>query len=86
MPFPYVLKCVNEEMEVYTVSNTKNNNYYQLTKTEDGQFDHAPRCKALEVYGDNFLCRHKKMVLGKYYAKEEYKHLFNISPRRKKTL
>ena len=86
MPFPYRIECANEELEIYNIYNTKNHNYYQLTKTENGGFDHAPRCKALEVYGDNFLCRHKKMILGKYYAKEEYRYLFNISPMRKKNI
>lgn len=86
MPFPYKVECVNPEMEIYSVLNTKNHNYYQLTKREDGGFDHAPRCKAREVYGDTFLCRHVKLVLGLYYAAPEYKHLFNISPPRKKKL
>ena len=84
MPFPYKLECVNEEMEIYTVTNTKNHNHYQLIKREDGGFDHSPACKARLVYGDKFLCRHVKLILGRFYAKEEYKHLFNLSPRRKK--
>lgn len=86
MPFPYKIEVINEEMEIYAITNTKNHNYYQLTKREDGGFDHAPRCKALEVYSDNFLCRHKKIILGKYYAREEYRYLFNISPPRKKSI
>lgn len=84
MPLPYKIECVNQEMEIYNITNTKNHNHYQLIKREDGGFDHAPRCKALEVRGDEFLCRHKKLILGRFYAREEYKHLFNLSPRRKK--
>lgn len=84
MPFPYIIEVINPELEVYNVINTKNHNSYQLIKNSDGGFDHAPRCKALEVYSDSFLCRHKKLVLGKFYAAEEYRHLFNISPVRKK--
>lgn len=86
MPFPYEIECVNPELEIYIVTNTKNHNSYQLIKKSDGGFAHSPMCKAQTVYGDNFLCRHKKMILGKFYAAEEYKHLFNISPPRKKKL
>lgn len=86
MPFPYEIECVNPELEIYNVRNTKNHNNYQLIKNTDGGFSHTPRCKAREVYGDTFTCRHVKLVLGLYYAAPEYKHLFNISPKRNKTL
>lgn len=85
LPFPYIIECINPELEIYTVLNTKNHNHYQLIKNhENGGFDHAPRCKALEVRGDNFMCRHKLIILKKFYANEKYKHLFNISPKRNK--
>jgi hypothetical protein len=86
MPFPYEIEVVNPELEIYNVRNTKNHNSYQLIKKSDGGFSHQPECKARLVYGNGFLCRHVKMVLGKFYAHEEYRYLFNISPVRKKKL
>ena len=86
MPFPYTIECVNPELEIYTVAKTNGGNTYELRRTNDGGFDHSPTCKALDVYGIKFLCRHKKMVLGKYYAAEEYKYLFNLTPRRNKSI
>jgi hypothetical protein len=84
MPFPYEFRIISEELEIYEVRKTNTGDTYRLEKQGDGGFSHHPRCKALEVYGNDFLCRHKKMILGKYYAREEFKHLFNISPRRKR--
>lgn len=83
MPFPYEFKIISKELEIYTVRKTSTGDSYRLEKQADGGFSHYPECKAVQVYGEKFLCRHKKMILGKYYAKEEYKHLFNLSPRRK---
>lgn len=85
MPFPYEFKVISEELEIYLVHKKSTGDLYRLEKRADGGFDHYPECKALQVYGENFQCRHKKMVLGKYYARDEYKHLFNLSPRRKKS-
>ncbi len=86
MPFHYKIECIDPELEIYTVTKTDTYDRYELRKTNDGGFSHEPLCKAQTVYGPQFLCRHKKMVLGKFYAAEEYKHLFNLTPPRKKKL
>lgn len=86
MPFHYKIEVLDRDLEIYSVLKTDTHDKYELRKTVDGGFDHEPMCKALTVYGPQFLCRHKKMVLGKYYAAEEYKYLFNISPPRKKKI
>lgn len=35
-------------------------------------------CKAVQVNNVFFLCRHKKMVIQKFYANKKFKRLFNI--------
>jgi hypothetical protein len=55
---------------------------YYLTLKEDGKWLHE--CKARQVYGDSYECRHIKMILGKYFVNDRFKHLYNISPIRKK--
>lgn len=35
-------------------------------------------CKAIQVNGQFFLCRHKKMVIQKFYANKKFSRLFNI--------
>lgn len=82
----YDIELINEELEIYRVRKKNNGDYYDLQKNSDGNFSHFPKCKALEVYGDKYLCRHKKMVLGKFFAAPEYKYLFNLSPRRNKSI
>lgn len=80
----YDIECINQEMEIYRVMKKGTGDYYDLQKQLDGGFSHEPECKAVQVYGEKFLCRHKKMILGKFYAKEEYKYLFNLTPKHKK--
>jgi len=83
MPFNYELRCLNQELEIYEIIKKNENKRYILTKKPNGGgWYHT--CKAITVYGPEFLCRHKKLILAKYYAADEYKYLFNISPRKSK--
>ena len=77
----YDIQCVDEELEIFTVrKKSKPDKLYHLTKRDDGSWVHT--CKAIEVYGQDFICRHKKMVIQKFYVSTSHKHLFNISPQR----
>lgn len=74
----YDIECNDEELGIYTVRKRTSDTVYYLTLRNDGSWIHT--CKAITVYGNNYLCRHKKLILGKYFANKDYKKLFNISP------
>jgi len=78
----YDIECIDEELEIYAVRKRKPpGTVYCVTKTDDGWLH---TCKAIEVRGKDFMCRHKLMVIQKYYANPAHKSLFNLSPIRKK--
>jgi hypothetical protein len=77
----YDIECKDEELKIYAVTKRKENRTYYLTLKEDGTWIHD--CKAIQVYGNDYVCRHKKLVIQVFFANEKYKHLFNISPKRK---
>ena len=77
----YDIDCINEELEIYAVRKRSSGTVYCVTKTDDGWIH---TCKAITVYGNDYMCRHKKLVLQKFYANKAHKSLFNISPQRKK--
>jgi hypothetical protein len=78
----YDVECKDEELKIYAVTKRKENRTYYLTLKDDGTWIHT--CKAITVYGDNYMCRHKRMVIGEFFSNKDYKHLFNISPKRQK--
>jgi hypothetical protein len=78
----YEINCINEELEIYSVRKRSSGTVYYVTKTDDGTWIHD--CKAISVYGNNYMCRHKKLVIQRFYANPDHKHLFNISPKRSK--
>lgn len=80
----YVVRCINQELEIFTVYKKSEDKTYTLTKQEDGGFAH--QCKAILVYGPNYLCRHKKLVLKEFYATKAGKSIFNISPKRNSSI
>lgn len=79
----YEIKCVDEELGIFTVRKKSTGDVYHITKMDNGTWIHT--CKALEVYGPEFMCRHKKMILQEFYVNDEFKHRFNITPVRNKT-
>ena len=76
----YDIECTDEELRIFTVLKKATGDKYYLTLTDDGKWIHT--CKAITVYGNDFMCRHKKLVLGKYMVNDQFKHLFNITPKR----
>lgn len=76
----YEIECINEELEIYTVRKRSSGTVYTVTKCDDGSWIHT--CKAITVYGNDYICRHKKLVLQKFYTNKAHKSLFNISPKR----
>lgn len=79
----YDIECRNEELGLYTVRKKSEDKTYYLTKREDGSWLHT--CKAIEVRGEDFMCRHKKMILQKFFINKDFKHRMNISPKRGKS-
>ena len=77
----YDIECTDEELRIFTVLKKATGDKYYLTLTDDGKWIHT--CKARLVYGDDFKCRHIKMIIQKFLSKDEFKHLFNITPKRK---
>ena len=77
----YEVKCISEELGTFTVRKKSTGDVYNITKKDDGTWVHT--CKALEVYGPDFMCRHKKMIIAEYYTNKAFKHRFNISPNRR---
>jgi hypothetical protein len=75
----YDIECIDEELEIYSVLKRSSGTTYCVTKTDDGWLH---ECKATQVRGNDFMCRHKLMVIQKYYANPAHKSLFNISPKR----
>ena len=78
----YDIECIDEELEIYSVLKRSSGTVYCVTKTDDGWLH---ECKAIQVYGNDYMCRHKRLVLQKYYINKEHKHLFNLTKKRKKT-
>ena len=78
----YDIECTDEELRIFTVLKKATGDKYYLTLTDDGKWIHT--CKSITVYGNDFMCRHKKMVLAKYFVNDQFKHLFNITPKRNK--
>ena len=76
----YDIECKDEELGIYTVRKRASGTEYSLTLKDDGSWIHT--CKAITMYGNDYMCRHKKLIIQKYYTNENYKHLFNITPRR----
>lgn len=77
----YIVECRSEELKIYAVTKKKENRTYYLTLKDDGEWIHT--CKARDVRGDGFVCRHIKMVVQKYYVNEKYKHLFNLTKKKR---
>ena len=76
----YEIECIDEELEIYAVRKRKPpGTVYCVTKTDDGWLH---ECKAIQVYGNDYMCRHKKLVIQKFYTNKAHKSLFNISPKR----
>lgn len=75
----YDIECIDEELEIYSVRKRASGTVYSVTKTDDGWLH---TCKAITVYGNDYICRHKRMVIQKYYTNPAHKSLFNISPKR----
>lgn len=76
----YDIICIDSDLGTYSVKKKSSGTIYYITKRNDGSWVHT--CKALEVYGDEYMCRHKKMILGEFFANASHKSLFNISPKR----
>ena len=78
----YDIECIDEELEIYSVRKRKPpGTVYCVTKTDDGWLHD---CKARSVYGNDYMCRHIKMVVQSFYVNKAHKSLFNLSPIRKK--
>jgi hypothetical protein len=82
----YDIECTDEELGIFTVrkrSTAKGSagTVYYLTLKEDGIWLHDD-CKARQVYGNLYECRHIKMVLQKYFVNDKFKSFYNISPKR----
>ena len=78
----YDIECLDEG--IFTVrKKSEPDKVYHITKKDDGTWVHT--CKAIEVYGKDYICRHKKMIIGEYYTNKEFRHRFNISPKRGKS-
>jgi hypothetical protein len=79
----YDIECTDEELGIFTVRKRKApGTVYYLTLKEDGTWMHT--CKAITVYGEDYECRHKKMVLQEFFVNEKFKSVYNISPKRNK--
>ena len=76
----YDVDCINEELGIYSVRKRAEDKTYYLTIKADGSWIH--RCDAIDIYGQSYNCRHKKMIVQKFFASTAHKHLFNISPKR----
>lgn len=76
----YEINCIDEELEIFTVLKRSSGTVYYVTKCDDGSWIHT--CKAREVRGDSYKCRHITMVIQKYYVNKKYKHLFNLTKKR----
>lgn len=82
MPFYYELDY-DEELDLYTVLNRHNGHKYDIRRNKDGSFEHE--CKATLVNGEHYLCRHKKLIIKKFFIKDEKaKKMFNLTKERKK--
>lgn len=86
----YEIQCINEELEIYSVRKRKASDHtpagtvYYVTKKDDEKNNHwLHECKARSVYGDEFICRHIKMVIQKYYTNDAYKSLFNLTKKKR---
>jgi hypothetical protein len=84
----YDIECTDEELGIFAVrkrSTAKGpaGTVYYLTLKEDGTWLHT--CKAITVYGNDFMCRHKSMVLQKFFVNDKFKSFYNISPKRVST-
>jgi len=77
----YEIKCVDKELGIFTVRKKSEDKVYHITKMDDGTWIHT--CKALEVFGPDYMCRHKKMIISEYYTNKAFRHRFNISPSRR---
>lgn len=84
----YDVECRDEELGIYAVRKrpTERNPAagtvtYYLTLRDDGTWLHD--CKAIQVYGNDYMCRHKRLVLQKYFINDQYKHLFNLTKKKK---
>ena len=75
----YEIKCIDEELEIFTVRKRSSGTVYTVTKCDDGWYH---ECKARSVYGPSYNCRHIKMVIQSFYINKAHKSLFNISPKR----
>lgn len=68
----------DEKLDIYTVRNKKKGVTYTLiVNKKDGGFNHT--CKAILVRGRDYQCRHKDMVMKKYFAGEKLKSKFNLT-------
>jgi hypothetical protein len=67
----------DEKLDLYTVRNKKKDVTYTLRPKSDGGFAHT--CKAILVYGDDYLCRHKKLILKKYFVNKDFEYKFNLT-------
>lgn len=77
MPNNYHLNYDNE-LDLYSIYNTKKQITYTLRPKEQGGFDYE--CKAISVYGIDFMCKHKLMIIERYYIKDErLKKMFRIN-------
>lgn len=77
----YEIKCIDEELGIFSVRKKNEDKEYILTKLSDGGFKHV--CKATSVYGNNYICRHKKMIMKEFFTNKAHKHIFNLTPKRK---
>jgi hypothetical protein len=73
----------DSELDIFTVHNRKKNVYYTVCIDVEKGGMTCNRCKAIEVYGQGFICKHKKLV-GKFMATPEYKYLYNLTRKREK--
>lgn len=77
----YDIKQIDEG--VFTVLKKSSGTVYHITKLDDGSWVHE--CKIIQVKGNDYLCRHKKMIIQMFYVDKEYKSRFNLTPKRKRT-
>lgn len=78
----YEITCIDEILEIYQIIKKKDGTTYTLTKRKDDTgFYH--KCDAIDIYGEHYFCRHKRMVVQKFYVNKKYRYLFNLSKRKK---
>lgn len=74
LPSKYEITDKYEEESLFIIKNVKNGNIYNYRYS----LATGPTCdcKAISIWGKEYLCRHKKIILRKFIKKEFWSDFF----------